>query len=90
MMSKTSSNIAVGYQHKSLSMFDAFKEIYVKHGIKGLYRGVSITLPRGIMGSGSQLAAFGLTKEVLQRKTNMNETYISLFSGLVAGTAMVI
>ena len=91
MMSKTSStNIAVGYQHKSIAMFDAFKEIYMKHGIQGLYRGVSITLPRGILGSGTQLAAFGLTKEMLQRKTNLNSTSITLISGFTAGTAMVI
>ena len=89
-MSKTSStNISVGFQHKSQSMLNAFSDIYKNHGIRGLYRGVSITLPRGVLGSGTQLATFGYTKEFLRNNTQLNDTYISLGSGFFAGTAMV-
>lgn len=78
--------IAVGYQHKHTSMIGAFRKIYGAHGFKGLYRGVLVTVPRGIMGSGSQIAAFGYTKDMLQRNSDYNPTMISFLSGCIAGT----
>lgn len=72
-------------------MWSALRDIFNKHGIKGLYRGVAITLPRGVMGSGTQISVFGYTKDFLQRKTSIkNETVISFCSGLAAGTGMAI
>lgn len=89
LQSQAVQEIAVGYQHKHTGMVDAFREIYSKHGIQGLYRGVFITFPRAMMGSGTQIAAFAFTKDILHRKTSIeNETFISFGSGLVAGTAM--
>jgi len=82
--------IAVGYQHKHQTMFSAFKKIYNAHGISGLYRGVLVTIPRGMLGSGSQIAAFGYSKDILQRKTKLNPTLISFISGCIAGTVMTI
>jgi solute carrier family 25 protein 34/35 len=91
LQSQAVQEIAVGYQHKHTGMISAFKEIYSKHGIQGLYRGVSITFPRAMMGSGTQIAAFGFTKDFFHRKTSVkNETFISFTSGLIAGTAMAL
>ncbi|CAG9807560.1 unnamed protein product [Chironomus riparius] len=82
--------IAVGYQHKHQTMSSAFQKIYNAHGISGLYRGVLVVIPRGCLGSGSQIAAFGYSKDVLQRKTNLNPTAISFISSCIAGTVMTI
>jgi solute carrier family 25 protein 34/35 len=82
--------IAVGYQHNHVSMTGALLKIYREHGVRGLYRGVLVTIPRGMLGSGSQIAAFGFTKDLLQRKSNLDSTMISLVSGCVAGTIQTI
>lgn len=91
LQSASVEKIAVGYQHKHESFFHAFSKIYKAHGITGLYRGVLITVPRGMMGSGSQIATFGWTKDFLQRNfTDLNHTTISLISGATAGTVMAV
>lgn len=73
-------------------MFNALNTIYQKHGIAGLYRGVSVNLPRALLGSGGQLAAFGYTKDYLQRNYSQKLPLatISFISGAVAGTVMAI
>jgi solute carrier family 25, member 34/35 len=90
LQSSAVEKIAVGYQHKHTSMVGALMKIYRAHGIRGLYRGSLVTFPRGMLGSGSQIAAFGYTKDLLQRKTNLDETAISFLSGCVAGTVQTI
>ena len=82
--------IAVGYQHKHTSMMGALMKIYRAQGIKGLYRGSLVTFPRGMMGSGSQIAAFGYTKDLLQRKSMLDATMISFLSGCIAATVQTI
>lgn len=83
--------IAVGYQHKHEGMTQAFMKIYKAHGVAGLYRGVLVTVPRGMMGSGTQIATFGWTKDYLQRKfSDLDPTIISVISGATAGTAMAV
>lgn len=91
LQSASVEKIAVGYQHKHEGFMQAFSKIYKAHGIAGLYRGVLVTVPRGMMGSGTQIATFGWTKDFLQRKSpEMDETLISFVSGATAGTAMAI
>lgn len=91
LQSASVEKIAVGHQHKHEGFTQAFKKIYKAHGIAGLYRGVLVTVPRGMMGSGTQIATFGWTKDFLQRKCpDMDQTYISFISGATAGTAMAI
>jgi solute carrier family 25 protein 34/35 len=81
---------AVGYQHHHESMSGALKKIYRAHGVSGLYRGVSVTVPRGMFGSGSQIAAFGYSKDLFQRHSHLDPTVISFLSGCVAGTTMAL
>lgn len=91
LQSASVEKIAVGYQHRHESFFEAFAKIYRQHGIAGLYRGVLVTVPRGMMGSGTQIATFGWTKDFLQRKfSDIDQMTISFISGAVAGTAMAI
>jgi solute carrier family 25, member 34/35 len=92
LQSQAVSQIAVGYQHKHTGMISALKDIFKQHGVKGLYRGVAVTLPRALLGSGGQLAAFGTTKDLLQRYqiSPNNPTIVSFISGFVGGTVMAI
>lgn len=91
LQSASVDKIAVGYQHKHGGLIQAFGKTYKAHGIAGLYRGVLVTIPRGMMGSGTQIATFGWTKDFLQRKLpNLDQTAVSLISGATAGTAMAV
>lgn len=91
LQSASVEKIAVGYQHKHDGFIQAFLKVYKAHGVTGLYRGVLVTVPRGMMGSGTQIATFGWTKDYLQRKfSHLDPTIISFISGATAGTAMAI
>lgn len=91
LQSASVEKIAVGYQHKHEGFIQAFMKIYKAHGIVGLYRGVLVTVPRGMMGSGTQIATFGWTKDFLQRRfPDIDPTVTSLIGGASAGTAMAI
>ncbi|KAG5672791.1 hypothetical protein PVAND_002885 [Polypedilum vanderplanki] len=90
IQSAAAQEIAVGYQHHHESMSKALRKIYLQHGISGLYRGVLVTIPRGMLGSGTQIAAFGCTKDILNRYSELNPTIISFISSCVAGTLMTI
>lgn len=92
MQSKAKKEIAVGFQHQHTGMFNALKTIFEQHGIKGLYRGVTVNLPRALLGSGGQLAAFGYTKDFLQRNytNSMGSGLISFLAGTTGGTVMAI
>lgn len=92
LQSAAKQEIAVGHQHRHTGMFSALNDIFRKHGIRGLYRGVSVNLPRALLGSGGQLAAFGYTKDFLERNYSqvMPAATISIVSGAIAGTVMAI
>uniref|UniRef100_A0A336LRK5 CSON012510 protein n=1 Tax=Culicoides sonorensis TaxID=179676 RepID=A0A336LRK5_CULSO len=92
LQSQAKKEIAVGYQHQHTGMFSALKTIYTQHGVKGLYRSVNVNLPRALLGSGGQLAAFGYTKDFLQRNHSkiLPPSIISIISGATAGTVMAI
>ncbi|XP_053687692.1 solute carrier family 25 member 35-like isoform X2 [Sabethes cyaneus] len=93
LQSQAATQIAVGYQHKHSGILSALREIFQTHGIKGLYRGVSVTLPRAMLGSGGQLAGFGYTRDLLTRHLPdrmKSDRLISVVSGIAAGTVMAI
>lgn len=91
LQSASAAEIAVGHQHRHEGFVQAFKKIYNIHGVTGLYRGVLVTVPRGMMGSGTQIATFGYTKDLLQRKfPTLDPTLVSFISGATAGTMMAI
>uniref|UniRef100_W8BJ24 Solute carrier family 25 member 35 n=1 Tax=Ceratitis capitata TaxID=7213 RepID=W8BJ24_CERCA len=66
LQSQAPIRVAVGYQHKHRGMINAIKQIYEKDGIAGLWRGSSGIIPRGTLGSASQIATFGKAKELLR------------------------
>ncbi|XP_062544767.1 solute carrier family 25 member 35-like [Armigeres subalbatus] len=93
LQSQAVAQIAVGYQHKHTGMLSALKEIFQQHGIRGLYRGVSVTMPRAMLGSGGQLAGYGYTKDMLLRyplHSQQSDRLVSFLSGIAGGTVMAI
>ncbi|XP_026329306.1 solute carrier family 25 member 35-like [Hyposmocoma kahamanoa] len=82
--------IAVGHQHKHSGMIDALRDIYVKEGFKGLFRGVQPQIPRGAVGSSSQMVSFAYAKETLHEKgffTN-SPLLLSFFGANLGGVVM--
>ena len=47
-------------------MASALKAVYRKHGIFGLWRGVSGAVPRVMVGSAAQLSTFSTAKEYVE------------------------
>ncbi|XP_055619203.1 solute carrier family 25 member 35-like isoform X1 [Toxorhynchites rutilus septentrionalis] len=93
LQSKATAQIAVGFQHKHTGLLSALREIFQKYGVKGLYRGVAVTMPRAMLGSGGQLAGFGYTKDMLTRNPlypGQSERIVSVLSGIAAGTVMAV
>lgn len=58
--------IAVGHQHQHAGTAGALADIYRREGIKGLFRGVYPQIPRGAVGSSSQMVSFTYAKEWLR------------------------
>ncbi|KAJ0180759.1 hypothetical protein K1T71_004163 [Dendrolimus kikuchii] len=58
--------IAVGHQHRHAGTFGALADIYRNEGVKGLFRGVYPQIPRGAVGSSSQMVSFAYAKEWLR------------------------
>ena len=70
-------------------MMDAFKQIYNKRGIYGLWRGSMAAIPRAAIGSGAQIATFGKTKFLLKDYDLVTQPTLNSFcSGLIAGSIM--
>ncbi|KOB72302.1 Solute carrier family 25 member 35 [Operophtera brumata] len=60
--------IAVGHQHKHGGTISALGDIYKREGVKGLFRGVYPQVPRGAVGSSSQILSFTFAKEQLRER----------------------
>lgn len=58
MQSSSHEAIAVGHQYKYNGSLDAFRVIFQKDGLKGLWRGVESSVPRAGVGSAVQLTTF--------------------------------
>lgn len=78
-----------GHQFNRMKMSSAFKDIYIKEGIGGLWRGVCPTAQRAAIVAGVQLPVYDLTKVFLIRHDLLKESPInnlisSIFAGLCA------
>lgn len=70
-------------------MSAAFRQIYNKNGIPGLWRGSVAALPRAALGSGAQIATFGKTKALLVQYDLVTQPTLNSFAaGLIAGSIM--
>ncbi|KAK9879887.1 hypothetical protein WA026_008387 [Henosepilachna vigintioctopunctata] len=87
LQSQAAHQIAVGHQHHHKGVIAAVREIYGAHGIKGLWRGVSGTILRAVIGSSAQLTSFAVTKDLLREYESMkdNPLMVSIVASFVSG-----
>lgn len=45
----------------------ALSSIYKEHGVRGLWRGVTASIPRVMVGSSTQLATFSKSKDFVEQ-----------------------
>ncbi|XP_008190373.1 solute carrier family 25 member 35 isoform X2 [Tribolium castaneum] len=88
LQSNAGEGIAVGHQHKHSGLVQAFKAIYSRHGMKGLWRGSNANVIRTVVGASAQLTTFSKTKDILreyeffQRSTTMTAFFASIAGGI--------
>ncbi|XP_018324399.1 solute carrier family 25 member 35-like [Agrilus planipennis] len=92
LQSQAVEKIAVGHQHKHQGTLHAFNSIFKEQGIKGLFRGAGASLPRGFLGSTSQLTSFSYAKQYLDRYSILDNTPIlkSFFAAMIGGVAVTV
>lgn len=89
LQSQAARQIAVGHQHGHRGALTAIKTIYSKHGIIGLWRGVTGTMIRAVAGSSSQLTTFAISKDKLKESAFLRDSPLltslvaSIFSGVI-------
>uniref|UniRef100_A0A1B6D351 Solute carrier family 25 member 35 n=1 Tax=Clastoptera arizonana TaxID=38151 RepID=A0A1B6D351_9HEMI len=95
LQSKAAQSIAVGFQHDHEGTLHALKSIHNKHGLLGLWRGVTGAVPRLAVGSASQLGTFYTFREFLEthqlltkEKSLLNTIVASFMGGFAAAVFM--
>lgn len=83
-------SIAVGYQHHHQGTWSAAKTIFKKNGVKGLFQGMTASMPRGFVGSTSQLIAFDYSKQYLLQYNYFKDKKIwtAFLASMVGGVAI--
>ncbi|XP_053626069.1 solute carrier family 25 member 35-like isoform X1 [Plodia interpunctella] len=92
LQAQTVKAIAVGYQHSHAGTFNALADVYRKEGFKGLFRGVQPQIPRGMVGSSSQMVSFAFAKEWLLDHgfCTKSPIMLSFFGSVLGGGVMTI
>eukprot|EP00056_Hartaetosiga_gracilis_P021841 m.26798 g.26798 ORF g.26798 m.26798 type:complete len:325 (+) comp9295_c0_seq1:36-1010(+) len=90
---QSSTNVAVGYQHKHTSSTGAFRQILREGGIRGLWRGASGSVPRLVAGSSVQLGTYNLCKDSLQDYFGLRDGILlhflsAMYAGVFVSVAM--
>jgi solute carrier family 25 protein 14/30 len=81
-----SENISNPDRKSRIGLIGAFKDVYQKEGIGGLWRGVSPTAQRASLVAGVQLPAYDLSQQLFIRHNVFKEAYVNnLAASIVAG-----
>ena len=81
-----SENISNPDRKARIGLIGAFKDVYQKEGIGGLWRGVSPTAQRASLVAGVQLPAYDLSQQLFIRHNVFTEAYVNnLAASIVAG-----
>ncbi|XP_018496349.1 solute carrier family 25 member 35 [Galendromus occidentalis] len=81
--------IAVGFQHRHVTMFDALATAWTNGGVRGLWRGASAATLRVSAGSSVQLGTFSKARSLLQERFPLLQEYPMLatfFASLASGS----
>ncbi|CAH1100938.1 unnamed protein product [Psylliodes chrysocephalus] len=92
LQTQAATAIAVGHQHQHQGTWNALKTICKQNGVKGLFRGVSASIPRGAIGSISQLLGFDYSKQMLLKYEYFKDKKIltAFLSSMVGGVGISI
>ncbi|KAJ8968663.1 hypothetical protein NQ317_009739 [Molorchus minor] len=92
LQSQAAKQIAVGTQHGHKGALAALKDIYVKYGITGLWRGSNIIVLRALVGSTGQLTTFAVTKDFLKEYEyfNTNPVAKSFVASIIGGVIQTV
>ncbi|XP_056641905.1 solute carrier family 25 member 35-like [Diorhabda sublineata] len=93
IQSQAAKSISVGTQHGHTSAVAAFKTIYNKEGIFGLWRGANAVVLRAVIGSSSQLTSFAIVKDLLKERNIVfakNPVLTSFVASIAGGLAQCI
>jgi solute carrier family 25 protein 34/35 len=80
-------------QHGHKSAAAAFRQIYLQEGIPGLWRGVTGSIPRLVVGSAVQLTTYSQCKALAKRTLHVEEGILlhfssSMLSGMIVALCM--
>nr|CAI5827009.1 unnamed protein product [Callosobruchus analis] len=92
LQSQATKTIAVGHQHEHSGLWDALTRIYSGHGVRGLFRGASASIPRAFFGSIAQLISFEYVKQYLYKYDYFEDKRLltSFLGAMVGGVAVSI
>ncbi|KAH8269425.1 hypothetical protein KR018_002950 [Drosophila ironensis] len=91
LQARSAKAIAVGYQHKHASMFEAFRNIYKADGFFGYWRGALSSVNRVFVSSSVQIATFPKAKSLLlDNGWVTHPVMLSFCAGLIAGTLLTL
>ncbi|XP_047512664.1 solute carrier family 25 member 35-like isoform X1 [Pieris napi] len=85
LQAQASKTIAVGHQHQHSGTWNALTHIFHREGVKGLFRGVGPQIPRGAVGSSSQMVSFAYAKEWLKDHNLCKSPLLLSFMGANLG-----
>ncbi|KAG5898265.1 hypothetical protein JTB14_008609 [Gonioctena quinquepunctata] len=87
LQSQAAESISVGTQHHHKGIVGAFRTIYSKEGVAGLWRGANASMMRAVAGSSAQLTTFALIKDKLKEYEifNRHPVLLSFLASIVGG-----
>ncbi len=65
LQSRSDRAVAVGFQHEHSGFRAALRSLYGRHGLAGLWRGVSASVLRVGVGSAAQLSTFTQSRQAI-------------------------
>ncbi|XP_023315746.1 brain mitochondrial carrier protein 1-like [Trichogramma pretiosum] len=92
LQSQAPSSIAVGTQHNHASTMAAFRELWRQGGLKGIYRGWHVGVPRISVGSATQLTTYSVVADHLKTYQIFHDKpmWLTFFASLVGGTCVAV
>eukprot|EP00128_Syssomonas_multiformis_P018850 Colp12_sorted_trinity150504_noHs@17549 len=74
IQAQASSAIATGHQHNYSGVFSAFKLVIEKEGVRGLYKGSSVSMLRSTIATSLNLTVYTKLKEMVFKNPNISDS----------------
>lgn len=90
LQSDAAGSLRVGHQHGYTGTWDALKKIVGSEGIAGLYRGSLLSVGRSMIGSGTNLSTFTMSKDYLMLNGWRDSKGLDVVCGLASAAVSVV